>query len=69
MLSPYDPSDKPKVLTDDDVADLKQAFSAHLNCGDYNDARHLMDSVREESTTLADELYQLALLGHGIVLD
>lgn len=69
MLSPYDPTDEPKKLTVEDIQDLKQAFSAHLNSGHYNDARHLMDSVRTESPELADELYELALLWHGIVLD
>lgn len=69
MLSPYAPSDEPKVLTADDVADLKQAFSSHLNCGEYNDARHLLDAVRVESPALADELYQIALLQHMMVLD
>lgn len=70
MISvPYTPEDEPKKLTAEDIQDLKQAFSGHLNSGHYNDARHLMDSVREESPELADELYQLALLGHSVVLD
>lgn len=68
MIVPY--SDEPaKVLTKEDIQDLKQCFSGFIHSGHYNDARHLMDSVRETSPTLADELYQIALINHNVVLD
>lgn len=68
MILPY--TDEPaKKLTHEDVCDLKQCFSAYVQDGHYNDARHLMDSVRSESPALADELYQIALHCHQVVID
>lgn len=68
MILPY--TDEPtKKLTDEDIRNLKQCFSAHIQDGHYNDARHLLDSVRAESPALADELYQIALHCHQVVID
>ena len=68
MILPY--TDEPaKKLTPEDIRDLKQCFSAYVQDGHYNDARHLMDSVRSESPALADELYQIALHYHQVVID
>lgn len=68
MILPY--TDEPaKKLTDEDIRNLKQCFSVHVQGGYYNAARHLMDSVRSESPALADELYQIALNCHQVVID
>ncbi|UOW66248.1 hypothetical protein vBAspABolek_23 [Aeromonas phage vB_AspA_Bolek] len=68
MILPY--TDEPtKKLTNEDIIDLKQCFSAYVQDGCYNDARHLLDSVRSESPALADELYQIALHRHQVVID
>lgn len=68
MITPY--TDEPaRKLTAEDISNLKQCFSAHVQDGHYNDARHLMDSVRSESPALADELYQIALHCHQVVID
>lgn len=68
MILPY--TDEPaKKLTNEDIRDLKQCFSAYIQDGHYNDARHLLDSVRSESPALADELCQIALHCHQVVID
>ena len=68
MILPY--TDEPaKKLTAEDISNLKQCFSAYVQDGHYDDARHLLDSVRAESPTLADELYQIALHCHQVVID
>lgn len=68
MIVPY--SDEPaRVLSADDIHDLKQCFSAYVQDGLYNDARHLMDSVRTENPALADSLYQIALHKHNVIID
>lgn len=68
MIAPY--TDEPaKKLTTEDISNLKQCFSAYIQDGHYNDARHLMDSVRSESPALADELYSIALHCHQVVID
>lgn len=68
VILPY--TDEPaKKLTNEDIHDLKQCFSAYIQDGHYNDARHLLDSVRAENPALADELYQIALHCHQVVID
>ena len=68
MILPY--TDEPaKKLTPEDISDLKGCFSAYVQDGHYNDARHLLDSVRSESPALADELCQIAINCHQVVID
>ena len=68
MILPY--TDEPaKKLTPEDISNLKQCFSVYVQDGHYNDARHLLDSVRAERPALADELYQIALHCHQVVID
>lgn len=68
MIAPY--TDEPaRVLTPQDIIDLKHIFIAQIQDGQIDDARHLMDSVRVTNPNLADELYRMAQHVYKVILD
>jgi hypothetical protein len=68
MIAPYT-EEGTKPPSPEDVPFIKATFSGYVQDGQYNAARDLMDEVRQQSVPLADELYQIALIGHNVVLD